>query len=494
MLRSGSIRQYRAALRHGAALLFLAAATANVGLGEGGANCVCSDERQFSIGQSLFGKGSARVVISDFTGNFFQAGRLPLCRDLFLVGQVIRRKEVAGHSYLKRETVKRGTIPDICQTQIQFTARNKSYDFFTEDGAAITLSDLDEPGETRRGNDANETSVDDDSEPADLRGKDLIRLIAREAPEGDSGQSPFSADELKEGAYVVVVKRIRARPVLDDDAAAGLSTAPVSRPVNIPPGSLCRIQKGAGFKPGPMWQVELLPYSGKASLWETLLSVPGNIRGRNPRLNRFVLAGKDILEINRYLDKHGTEWTAFGDESPDARERDELGTTTLPDVYLPHPLFLDDNLDAARESDAFQAMRAAVLALTFVSKPFPGPRSSELLVLEETSKRDADTQADPNLFQQQCFVDFRAALSPRALRVVDFDLRIFQPGNSTQVSQDYYAVDLAFQLNSGAGADIPAVCRFPLATIAPTLLDKSIRILSNQFEIRSSEENRQARR
>jgi hypothetical protein len=481
-------------LRRWVAFLFLATATANLAVAEEGRECTCSDGRQFAIGQSLFGKNSARVVISDFTGNYLQAARLPACRDLILVGQVIRRKEVAGHSYLKRETVKRGTIPDICETQIQFTARNKSYDFFTEDGTAITLNDLDEPEEPGTGNDATAPPVNDDPEPADLRGKDLIRLIARKAPESDPSESPFSADELKEGAYVVVVRRIRARPAVDDDAVADVSMAPVSRAVNIPSGSLCRIQKGAGLRSGPMWQVELLPYSGKASLWETLLSVPGNIRGRNLNPNRFILAGKDILEINRFLDKHGTEWTAFGDESAEARERDELGTTILPDLYRPDPLFLDDNLDAARESDAFQAMRAAARALTFVSKPVSGPRSSELLVLEETPNSDASRQASPNLFQQQCFVDFRAVSSPRLFRVVDFDVRIFQPGNSTQVSQDYYAVDLAFQLNSGAGADIPALCRFPLAAIAPKLLDRSIRMLSNQFEIRNSDENRRARR
>src|SRR5690242_5285568 len=134
MLRSGSIRHRRAASRHGVALLFLIAATASLASAEGSRACACSDGRQFTIGESLFGKNSARVTISDFTVDSWQAGRLPACRDLVLAGQVIRRKEVAGHPYLERETAKRGKIPDICETQIQFTERNKSYDFFTEDG------------------------------------------------------------------------------------------------------------------------------------------------------------------------------------------------------------------------------------------------------------------------------------------------------------------------------------------------------------------------
>jgi hypothetical protein len=108
--------------------------------------CSCPDGRQFSTGSSLFGKNSARVVITGFRRDLAQsAGQpgLPACKDLAVVGQTVRLQALAGHPFLRRENRKRGTIADICQTKIQFAEPKKSYDFFKDDGSAVTLSDID---------------------------------------------------------------------------------------------------------------------------------------------------------------------------------------------------------------------------------------------------------------------------------------------------------------------------------------------------------------
>src|SRR3954454_802911 len=75
--------------------------------------CSCPDGRQFSTGSSLFGKNSARVVITGFRRDLAQsAGQsgLPPCKDLAVVGQTIQLEALAGHPFLRRENRKRGTI------------------------------------------------------------------------------------------------------------------------------------------------------------------------------------------------------------------------------------------------------------------------------------------------------------------------------------------------------------------------------------------------
>jgi hypothetical protein len=78
------------------------------------------------------------------------------------------------------------------------------------------------------------------------------------------------------------------------------------------------------------------------------------------------------------------------------------------------------------------------------------------------------------------------AVSP-TLRVSDVDIQVFQPRESAQVPDDYYAIDLKLQLRSGSGSNFAVVCRFPLAVIDVSLVGKAERILSNQFEIRKRE-------
>src|SRR4051794_15468602 len=108
--------------------------------------CSCPDGRQFSTGSSLFGKNSARVVITGFRRDLAQLAPqpgLPACKDLTVVGQAVRLDVFAGHPFLRRENRKSGTIAEICRTKIQFVEPKKSYDFFKDDGSAVTLGDVD---------------------------------------------------------------------------------------------------------------------------------------------------------------------------------------------------------------------------------------------------------------------------------------------------------------------------------------------------------------
>jgi hypothetical protein len=96
------------------------------------------------------------------------------------------------------------------------------------------------------------------------------------------------------------------------------------------------------------------------------------------------------------------------------------------------------------------------------------------------------TSAAPHFFHKQCFVgEYQAAKTSSlgVFRVDQADLAIFQPRESPQIPEDYYAVDLRFQLKSDAGASMPVVCRFPSAAIEGTLLDGAERILSSVFVI-----------
>jgi len=74
------------------------------------------------------------------------------------------------------------------------------------------------------------------------------------------------------------------------------------------------------------------------------------------------------------------------------------------------------------------------------------------------------------------------------LRISDVDIRVFQPRDSPQVPDDYYAIDLKLQLRSDSGkTNVPVVCRFPFAPIDMNLLVEAERILSSEFAIQTRE-------
>jgi hypothetical protein len=490
-----SIRRGCLAVRLGFILPFICFAEV-LSAASDAAVCTCSDGRQFAIGESLFGRSSARVVITGFSPDVFKSfetGRLPVCRDLSVLGQVIRVKDAVGRPFLKREGLKRGKIPDVCETKIQFTEAKKYYNFFSDDGNAVPLTDTEDervPHPPVESPDAAQPSGDAGDD--DLTGKDLIRLIPRERMTDDPAGEAFGPDELKDGAYFVVPKAIKVLSGVDDDTAGNIDAAslnPHPRPVTIWAGSLGRIQKRAGFRSEPLWDVELLPRSGVPLLPKTLISLPGNLRRKYPMPNRFTLPSSEIVEINRFLDQHAIEWTRFGDESDEARARDELGTTMLPSLYAPPALAWEDNLENANKAGTLEAMRATARELAFVAKASKQVHGPGMLVLDDETSLYPDAVPVPNFFHRQCFVDSDQISAFQVLRVADFDIRIFRPSESTQVPEDYYAVDLAMRLKSGSGESLRVVCRFPSAAIDLSLLEKAKRLLSSRFEVQRLRDN-----
>jgi hypothetical protein len=455
--------------------------------------CSCSDGRQFSTGSSLFGKNSARVVITGFHRDLAepaQPPRLPPCKDLTVVGQGLRLEVLAGHPFLRRENRKTGTIADICHTKIQFAEPKKSYDFFKDDGTAVTLSDID-AGQVLPEKDASADGGAPDDVGArrkdNLTGKDLIRMIPSREQTDDPGSFGFDADDLKEGAYFIVRRQVKAAPAVDDAVGASIALPPnPQRELTVWAGSLGRIEKRAGFRDGPLWLVEVLPHSAPLPFSSYLRSFPSIFAKHRLPQKKFVLASADIIEINHFLDKYSLEWTRFGEDSEDARRRESAGTTVLPDLYSPPQRALDENLDKARKAGVENDIRKAAMRLMFSLKDPGRAAAAGVLVLDD---ENGPGIAAPHYFHQQCFVGEypgpKAAGSP-VFRVADADLAIFQPEDSPQVPKDYYAVDVRLQLKSEGGRSMPVVCRFPSPAIEETLLDSSERILSSVFSITAS--------
>jgi hypothetical protein len=466
--------------------------------------CACADGRQFSVGASLFGKNSARIVISGFHADpvpIPSATQLPICHDLTVVGQVVRLKTTGDRPFFQRESLKRGTIRNICQTKIQFLEPKKSYDFFADDGSAVTLSD----GETGQGTPAGEQDTASAGEEQaseispDLTGKDLIPLISRERQGDDPAASTFDADDLKAGAYCIVRRHLKAFPAIDDNSTnttpAG-SASPQRGPATIWAGTLGRVEKRAGFRSEPLWVVELLPHSAPLPFSRPLGLLFEALHKNRPFTKKVALPSSDIVEINHFFDQYGIEWTRFGvdAESDDISAREALGTTVLPDLYDPPAFTLEENLRNAQKIRAFEAVQATALQLVFIPKESKDFDSREMLILNGGSRSESTTQAAPDLFRQQCFLKVSNGAMPQReprlaeatiLRVSDVDIRVFQPSNSAQVPDEYYAIDLKLQLRSGSGdSHFPIVCRFPLAAIDVNLVGQAERILSSRFEIR----------
>jgi len=454
-------------------------------------NCSCPDGRQFSIGSSLFGKNSARIIITGFHRDLVKPGQPP-CKDLTVVGQAVRLEVLTGHPFLRREDRKRGTIADICQTKIQFAQPSKSYDFFKDDGTAVTLSDIEAAQtvpENGTGAKPDTPEAMGDQRRDDLTGKDLIRMLPEQEPAEDPGSAGFDVDDLKEGAYFIVRRQIKAEPAVDDLAGSSVGPAANSqRELTIWAGSLGRIEKRAGFRDGPLWLVEVLPHSAPLPFSAYLRALPSTFRKHQPAQKKFVLASDDIVEINHFFDKYSLEWTRFGDESDDARKREFAGTTVLPGIYSEPRPTLDETLQNAKEAALDKDLRQAAMRLTFTLKdPQPAATAGPgVLVLDD---EDEPGTATPHYFHKQCFVgEYQGPKAPGSpgspvFRVTDADVAIFQPERSPQVPNDYFAVDVRLQLRSDGGRSMPVVCRFPSAAIEESLLDSSKQILSKIFSV-----------
>jgi len=452
--------------------------------------CVCPDGRQFSTGSSVFGRNSARVAITGFSRDLVpvtQQQGLPPCKDLMVVGQIVRLEVLNNHPFLRRETRKRGTIEDICHTKIQFAESKKSYDFFKDDGSAVTLSDMDvaQPlPENEAGSPDSGIAEDSDHQASeDLTGRDLIGMLPPEQQADDPGSSSFDVDDLKEGAFFIVRRLLKAAAAGDDTNNGNRNAPNVQRELTVWAGSLGRIEKRAGFRDEPLWLVEILPHSAPLPFSGYLRLLPSALHKHQLSQNKFVLPSSDIVEINHFLDKYSLQWTHFGDESDDARKREFAGTTVLPEIYSAPQRALDDNLETARKARIETEIHGAAMRLIFSLKD-PKPVTGQgVLVLDDENRSGI---AAPHFFHRQCFVGeyqvVRTSGDP-VFRVADADLAIFQPRHSRQVPEDYYAVDLRLQLKSDSNGSIPIVCRFPSTAIDGTLLDSAERILSSVFVI-----------
>jgi hypothetical protein len=463
--------------------------------------CGCPDGRQFAVGASMFGKSSARVLISGLRPDLPRGahGELPRCDDVLVLGQAVQLlTAIDGRPYLKRETLKRGAIRNVCGTGIHFIAAQKSYDFFADDGSAVTLSDWD-VGQPSDSNSAQIAESSDVGFSEDLTGKDLLQLMSRPGAFSQDprvsrtrpGDSPFDETDLKEGAYFIVRKRSKASVITDQGGAVAHSAAVSLRnDVSVNAGTLGRIEKRAGTRSEPLWVVELLPDSTPRPFWRSLKHPMRETRAPSTNV---VLASSQIAEINNFLDRCQVEWTRFG-EAHEYRAEPDPDRIRLPEIYAGPKLSLNENLAAAHEARSLDSIEAAALRLVLVPKESQTLARRGTLILDESDGsfrgfRGSSGSVEPDLFRQQCFVGLDQLVNSTKqsgeLSVTRVDVRTFRPRDSVQVPRDYYAIDLQLLLQPNfSSGQVPLLCRFPSGRIEVGLVDVAERILSGRFEIR----------
>jgi hypothetical protein len=451
--------------------------------------CGCPDGRQFAVGASMYGKNSARVLITGLRPDPPRGARaeLPRCTDVLVLGQAVRLlTAIDGRPYLKRESLKRGTIRNVCGTGIRFITAQKSYDFFADDGSAVTLTDQD-VGQSSEPTSAHIVEPPEVEFSEDLTGKDLLQLLPRLgafSPDARPGDSPFDEDDFKEGAYFIVRRRSKAPAVTDQGAAVAHPTGVnLPKDVSVYAGTLGRIEKRAGTRSEPLWAVELLPDSAPRPFWRSLMH-PGVTRAL---MSNVVLGSSQMAEINDFFDRYGVEWTRFG-EAQTPRTEPDPETMRLPQIYARPKLSLDENLATAYEAGSLDSIQAAALGLVLVPKDSRTLARRDTLVLDESPGSSRGSIA-PNLLRQQCFVGLdrlaNSGQQPSELSVTRVDVKAFQLRNSAQVPPGYYAIDLQLLLQPNfSSGQVPLVCRFPSGPIDVGLVDVAERILSSRFEIR----------
>jgi hypothetical protein len=438
----------------------------------------------------MYGKSSARVLVTGLRPDPPQGARreLPRCTDVLVIGQAIRLlTAIDGRPYLKRESLKRGTIRNVCGTGIHFVTAQKSYDFFTDDGSAVTLTDQD-VGQLSEPRSAHIAETPEVRFSEDLTGKDLLQLMPRHgafSPDARPGDSPFDENDFKEGAYFIVRRRSKAAAVTDQGTAVAHSTGVgLPKDVSVYAGTLGRIEKRAGTRSEPLWAVELLPDSAPRPFWRSLMHPMGETRAL---MSTVVLASSQIAEINDFFDRYGVEWTRLG-EAKTPRSGPDPETMRLPQIYAPPKLSLDENLATAYEAGSLDSIQAAALGLVLVPKDSQTLARRDTLVLDESPGSSRGSIA-PDLLRQQCFVGLdrlgNSGQQPSELSVTRVDVKTFQLRNSAQVPPDYYAIDLQLLLQPNfSSGQVPLVCRFPSGPINVGLVDVAERILSSRFEIR----------
>ena len=116
------------------------------------------------------------------------------------------------------------------------------------------------------------------------------------------------------------------------------------------------------------------------------------------------------------------------------------------------------------------------------------------LVFDERAAHATYGDAAPDFLRRQCFLGMdslgrsqytaaEGSMRP-ALFVTGADIRIFRPGDWSQVPSTYYAVDLELRLRPNfSTTQVPLVCRFPQVPIDLGLVDMAQHILSTGFEV-----------
>lgn len=462
--------------------------------------CGCPDGRRFSIGASVFGKNSSRVLITGLRPeppSNTSATKLTQCTDLLVVGQIIRLLNTPeGRPFLQRENLKRGIIHDICDTKIQFVEAKKSYDFFAEDGDAVTLTENDVQPQAPNNSEEAEFAKDKSAEESDdLTGQDLLRLAPKQFGRlfNDPSDFAFDEDDLKEGAYLVCRKRLKATLAHDGN----LRTASVSRAqsgddeISLRAATVGRIDKSAGVRPEPLWIVDVLPDSAPKPFWQSLLSLPRTFREPNEVVlpKKVILGSSQVLEINHFLDQAGIQSTRFRS----AAIRDDHDTSRLPELFATPELSLEENIEAAQQSRVFAAIRNAAIGLRLIFKDQEAAARRGTLILEERISEGTPRTAVPDLLRRQCFLGLdklnklqeQPSQSAASVFVVTgVDVKVFQPKADLQVPPTYYAIDLELTLRPDfATTNVPLVCRFPSAPINLALVDMAERILFSSFEV-----------
>jgi hypothetical protein len=414
---------------------------------------------------------------------------LTQCTELLVLGQVIRLLNTPdGRPFLKRESLKRGVIHNVCDTKIHFVEAKKSYNFFDDDGSALTLTGNDaEPASTSGDANSATGSLPEESSEVELdenlTGRDLLQLIPRKGlgePLDDPDHFAFDEEDLKEGAYLVCTRRSRVPLATDAGSPA----------VTVVAGTFGKVEKQSGFRSEPLWIVEVLPDSAPQPFWRSLISLPRMYAGpREPMLPRkVILASSRVLEINHLLDRSGVEWTRFGDQSEQTGDEEEQGTHRLPEIYAPPQLPLEENVATAQTSRVFTAIRKTTHGVSLVPKNPEMLARRGTLVLEERTSSGQPGNVVPDLLRRQCFVGLDGLGNSQSatpeLVVAGVDVKVFRPKDHSQVPPGYYAIDLELQLRPNfSEREVPLVCRFPSVSIDLTLLDMAERILSSHFEI-----------
>jgi hypothetical protein len=374
----------------------------------------------------------------------------------------------------------------------------------------LTEKDLDTPSIPQNSNDAPRSEPDEPSQRAadevdldeNLTGRDLLQLTRTKLFRGSSADrpedAPFDSEELKKGAYFVCRRRVKT-VLADNNGLERISASPSTTPtgkqeITIVAGTLGRIEKTAGFRSEPLWVAEILPDSAPVPFPRWLIPRSRGVDGiREPAPPKDVIfAASDVVEINQFLDRSGTEQTRLGDTSQlsDKTERD---TINLPALYARSVLPLEENLTAAERDGILAAVQEMTRGIRLVFKDPESIIQHRTLVFDPRAPHGMTGGAMPDLVRPQCFLGMdRLAGSQNtaledsirpALFVVSADIRVFRPKDLSQVPPGYYAIDLELHLQPNFNLKpVPLVCRFPLASIDLALVDMTQAILSAGFE------------